>query len=436
MPKWIVALVTVLSMSSTTVAGQTLLYMRIGMSTFECGQPCPTLVALDPDTMSIERRGPGVASGGTTSAGAAYSNDLYVTPDGGVILWLEASPTGVALAMHDVRTRAVSSLPLQTATQNRMLGNPRRAEIYLGDEGGPLALSLAGPRRFAPASCNYSAPAAISDDGARVAYGSCAGGVVIFDTSTGAVVNTLPFMTHLALDGGGAHLYGVWQQAANQRSLRRYDVATGTVVGEAPLPESGDIQGVVRIPSSGQIVFRGAGIRQVYDAQLALLATTPGGGQGHSSQSVYAFEPHQTRDFTLSRILQPGGSMTFDLGYCDGNVAQGTCTRSGALTTHSGALGLSVAPRPPAPVALAAQVSGSSVQLTWAPGPTNATTLRHQLQVGSAPGQSDIYSGLELGPDTSFAASGVPPGRYYVRVRAGNHTGFGAASNEVLVLVP
>lgn len=58
------------------------------------------------------------------------------------------------------------------------------------------------------------------------------------------------------------------------------------------------------------------------------------------------------------------------------------------------------------------------------------------LEVGSAPGRSDIFTGLDVGLQTSFAASGVPPGRYYVRVRTANDTGVSAPSNDVVVQVP
>ena len=43
--------------------------------------------------------------------------------------------------------------------------------------------------------------------------------------------------------------------------------------------------------------------------------------------------------------------------------------------------------------------------------------------------------GLDVGLQTSFGASNVPPGTYYVRVRAGNYSGLGAPSNEVEVQV-
>ncbi|MFN7976622.1 MAG: fibronectin type III domain-containing protein [Vicinamibacterales bacterium] len=93
-------------------------------------------------------------------------------------------------------------------------------------------------------------------------------------------------------------------------------------------------------------------------------------------------------------------------------------------------------PRPARPQQLAATVQGASVALTWTEGVSVAQTLRYVLEVGSAPGLNNIFSGLDVGLQTSFGASGVPPGTYYVRVRAGNYTGLGAPSNEVAVVVP
>jgi hypothetical protein len=61
---------------------------------------------------------------------------------------------------------------------------------------------------------------------------------------------------------------------------------------------------------------------------------------------------------------------------------------------------------------------------------------RYVLEAGSGPGLSNVLSGLDVGPLSSYAASGVPSGTYYVRVRAGNYAGLGAPSNEIVVTVP
>jgi hypothetical protein len=111
-------------------------------------------------------------------------------------------------------------------------------------------------------------------------------------------------------------------------------------------------------------------------------------------------------------------------------------TTLATVISASGPRGEFVAiPAVPPPTALAATITGTTVALTWAAGAPLAVT-HYALEVGSGPGQNDILSGLDLGLLTSFGASGVPPGTYYVRVRAGNFSGLSTPSNEVVVTVP
>jgi hypothetical protein len=105
------------------------------------------------------------------------------------------------------------------------------------------------------------------------------------------------------------------------------------------------------------------------------------------------------------------------------------------LALHAQPGVFAVAPRPEPPVVQAPVVSGGDVWMVWSPVASAAVTTRHLLDVGSGPGRSDILSALEIGPQTSFNASGVPPGVYYVRVRAGNYSGLSSPSNEVVVVV-
>ena len=57
------------------------------------------------------------------------------------------------------------------------------------------------------------------------------------------------------------------------------------------------------------------------------------------------------------------------------------------------------------------------------------------LQAGSSADFSNIAT-VALGPAIAFATAGVPPGTYYVRVRALNGVGVSPASNELLLIVP
>jgi hypothetical protein len=80
-------------------------------------------------------------------------------------------------------------------------------------------------------------------------------------------------------------------------------------------------------------------------------------------------------------------------------------------------------------------VSGATVVLQWA-APAAYQTASYILEAGSAPGQTDqAYSdtGNSL---ATYTASDVPPGVYYVRIRARRTDGaLSAASNETVVNV-
>ncbi len=91
-------------------------------------------------------------------------------------------------------------------------------------------------------------------------------------------------------------------------------------------------------------------------------------------------------------------------------------------------------PTPPgAPSGLVTSVAGNVVYLAWTAGAGNATT--YIVEGGSAPGLSNLGV-IALGSLDTAAAGAVPPGTYYLRVRAANAVGPSAPSNEVVVVVP
>ena len=87
---------------------------------------------------------------------------------------------------------------------------------------------------------------------------------------------------------------------------------------------------------------------------------------------------------------------------------------------------------PNAPTALAAVVTGSTVTLTWN-GPGGVVDA-FVLEAGSAPGLSNAANGI-VGVAPSYVATEVPPGTYFVRVRALDGSGLGPPSNEIQVNV-
>ncbi|MBM3780043.1 MAG: choice-of-anchor D domain-containing protein [Acidobacteria bacterium] len=95
-----------------------------------------------------------------------------------------------------------------------------------------------------------------------------------------------------------------------------------------------------------------------------------------------------------------------------------------------------VAAAPGAPSGLTATVTGGTVALAWTAPATGGPPTEYVLEAGTGPGRSDIVPGIATGSTlTAFSAAGVPPGTYYVRVKAMNILGLSAASNEVRLTV-
>ncbi len=89
---------------------------------------------------------------------------------------------------------------------------------------------------------------------------------------------------------------------------------------------------------------------------------------------------------------------------------------------------------PPAPPADLRVVSnrGGVVVVSWVESVTRRTS--YVLEAGRTRGQADALT-TNVGRSTTFTATQVQPGTYYVRVRGLNACGTGAASNELVVQV-
>jgi hypothetical protein len=104
---------------------------------------------------------------------------------------------------------------------------------------------------------------------------------------------------------------------------------------------------------------------------------------------------------------------------------------SGAIVAHVGphfGRYVLMVPALPAPAGVAVTVVGRFVSVTWQPV-TGATD--YIVEAGSLPGSSDFFNSA-VGPALSVGGT-VPPGRYYVRVRARSGTAVSAPSSEVVV---
>jgi hypothetical protein len=87
------------------------------------------------------------------------------------------------------------------------------------------------------------------------------------------------------------------------------------------------------------------------------------------------------------------------------------------------------------PVNLGATVAGSTVLLTWNPPSSGGAATAYVIEAGTSTGTANIGVIDTGNPATTFSATAVPAGVYFVRVRARNGLRVGDASNEVVVRV-
>lgn len=305
--------------------------------------------------------------------------------------------------------------------------HPRRTEIVSSDSVGPLILGPGGQRRLA--GCSYGSVIALSADGARAVYQCFSGSAyIVVDLDHGGVVAELGISYWQApvLNANGHDVYDL-----DAAQLRRRSVASGAELARAAIPgeEPHTISGIHVDPRTADVFVTGNGIH-VYDGvTLALKRSQPVPWSNPGLITSWVFDPERPRIYAIA--TRTGGfgfwvidSASLQIPYqatIPGDVAYATLRR---------------VPTPAAPANLAAMVQGTTVVLSWADDPAAGQTLRYVLDVGSAPGLSDIVTGLDMGLQTSIGASGVLPGRYYARVRAGNYSGLSGPSNEVVVQVP
>jgi hypothetical protein len=113
-------------------------------------------------------------------------------------------------------------------------------------------------------------------------------------------------------------------------------------------------------------------------------------------------------------------------------VARNACGDSPA----SNEISVTVGTGPPgAPRNLNSQRSGQTVTLNWSAPLGAAVPTEYIVEAGSASGQSNLAV-IPTGSTSTTLSGAVPPGTYYVRLRASNAAGVGPPSNQIVVTVP
>ncbi len=383
-------------------------------------------------------------------------------PDGGpvvvgggqLVAWLRRDQASVAtsLVAVDRATGAVRVIPDVGGT---LVSDATRARVFARGPGGIQVLTAAGAA-ILPNTGGLT-PVALSVDG-LVLYATSVGDpgppaqtqLHGLDPVSGARLGTAPMGTDVVQvlpepDGASAWVVAMPQipGSPGTTALRRVALPSGIEQVSVPLEPS--LPGSV---VSHRLVGLDANRRR-----LVMVTSRWVAPPGHSSPgSVRVFDADTATELPA---LQHRGSHA---GFLDTgqqrilSFSQSTWSRPtlscGPAVLHTQAvdtagvvsesevgtaecLRVTFAAPPPPPTRLAATISANrTVTLSWTRAPEQTT--RFTVEAGSGPGLSDLAV-LPVHAGTSLTVPNVPPGTYYVRVRAWNYVGGSAPSNEVLV---
>jgi hypothetical protein len=148
-------------------------------------------------------------------------------------------------------------------------------------------------------------------------------------------------------------------------------------------------------------------------------------------------DPH-TRSTPLAATEVPIGAVTLapsqvDFSRCLQGDGGGACFNARSMHAEATAGGPAVAPA--APSNLIVSSSGSTVFLSWTAPASGDPATSYVIEAGSAAGLVNLANFNTGNSLTTFSASGVPAGTYYVRIRAVNAAGTSAISNEAVLVV-
>jgi predicted phage tail protein len=112
--------------------------------------------------------------------------------------------------------------------------------------------------------------------------------------------------------------------------------------------------------------------------------------------------------------------------------ARNACGVGPASNEVTVVIGQACTTAPTAPPTFTASLAGQVLTLAWAAA--GGQPASYIIEAGTGSGAADIAA-LDVGSQLSFVTN-VPPGAYFIRVRARNACGIGLASIERMVVVP
>lgn len=365
-----------------------------------------------------------------------------VTSDGRFVVSRPSVTDAAVLRVLDTETGAF----LDVLTDFRpSIAHPRAVAIFglsayqtlpSGSVTGTVTrLDFAGLHTFDLCPNRTARGVRLTLDGATLLARCESGEFVLADSGTGAVTRrvSLPagaLSFSATADGSAVYLLATDADAP----LELYDTITGALLDSITTPPfcNSSLAGAsndrtrLKVSCSDRLGVPSNPTRTLYLYDtVARRFDVVGGG---SNPGIVGLSPDNAtlhvRDFSVGRFGRPPS------GYL------GEVNLTSSSTTWSlSFIGESAVSYPPLAPSLQSMGTGRQVDLSWTlPGHSPAVT-RYVLEIGAAPGQSNLGS-IDLGAATSFTAGGVPPGTYYVRLRGVNYGGTGAASNELRIDVP
>lgn len=313
-----------------------------------------------------------------------------------------------------------SFVDVPTSFSPRM-AHPRATSVFGTTAAGTLArLDLRGLSEIGGCPPGTTKGMDISGDG-RLLFALCtSGNLAVLDAESGALLRTLTMGDgSFAANFDGTAL--VVLRPTPGGAIELMDSTTGAVLAETVVPCS-------------CIPFIDAMSRD----RRTVVVTASDYIFSFLSTSYVLTTPSLTWGATLGGRLRvssisPDNSVAFSSysrpGY--GSV-QGHDLASGAVMAVvpiSATIAVSYAPLAPT---AGVTVTGRRVDLSWTLPAASPAVTGYRLEVGSRHGGSDIAT-VALGTQSALTVPAVPPGRYYVRVRAENASGQSVPSGEVVV---
>ena len=160
-------------------------------------------------------------------------------------------------------------------------------------------------------------------------------------------------------------------------------------------------------------------------------STSPAAGTGELNGAFNRFAERYGIGITKDAAGRPRTGPTTDIGaYLAGTLFEGETDGPQDVSNEIKGGGA-----PGVPTGLTALVSGRQVVLNWMSPTAAGTPSNYVIEAGWAPARKDAGRLVTHGAELFFAGDAKISGTFYVRVRAGNASGLGPPSNEVVVQV-